>query len=225
MPVAPTPSTSSEEEQPPVRSHRLLIVLGVLAVLSAVIAAMVIFSSGASTAPPKDPVARVRAVDGSVTVGPVDAPTKVVVYEDFGSPASRSFDIASRDFLRLEAAQDDVLVEYRPVALLDDDYTRSALACWATVLATGKPGEALALHDLLLDTQASDPHDFVALAKKAGVQNSEVLEALAAPEEASARPAGVRTTPTVLVDDRPVTAASPNELADMVQRMVLRAAG
>jgi protein-disulfide isomerase len=222
MPVAPAPSRSSEEDQPPPRNQRLLIVLGVLGVLSAVIAAMVIFSSGASTAPPKDPVARVRAADGSVTVGSVDAPMKVVVYEDFGSPASRTFDIASRDFLRLEAAEDDVLVEYRPVALLADDYTRGALAAWRTVLGAGKPGEALVFHDLLLDNQDSGSHDFVAVAKKAGVRNSEVLEAVAAPGQASSRPAGVRTTPTVLVDDRPVTAASPNELADAVQRMVLR---
>lgn len=232
MPDAPTLPTSWEDDEPQPRSRRLLIVLGVLGVVSAVIAAMVVFSSGASTAPPKDSVARVWAGDGSVTVGPADAPTKVVVYEDFGSPASRTFEIASRDFLRLEAAEGDVLVEYRPVALFDTDYSTGALAAWSIVLGAGKPGEALAFHDLLLDRQrtATTPsEDFVALAKESGVKNSEVLEAVAAPGEASIGPAGdaaaaagVRTTPMVLVNGQPVTTASPNELADEVQRMVLK---
>lgn len=229
MPVAPTLSRSSRDGTPQ-RSRRLLIVLGVLGVVSAVVAAMVVFSSGASIAPPKDPVAQVRADDGSLTVGPADAPTKVVAYEDFGSPASRTFEIASRDFLRLEAAEGDVLVEYRPVALLASDYSTGALAAWSAVLAAGRPGEALAFHDLLLDRQPGvdvSPEDFVALAKEAGVTDGEVLEAVAAPGKVSTGSAGdaaaaVRTTPTVLVDDLPVSAASPDKLADAVQRLVLQ---
>jgi protein-disulfide isomerase len=221
--------TSPDDEEIPQRSRRLLIVLGVLGIVSAVVAAMVVFSSGGSTAPPKDPVAPVRAGEASVSVGRPVAETTVVVYEDFGSPESRTFEIASRDFLRLEAAEGDVVVEYRPVSLLGSDYSRRARAAWGTVLLAGTPEEALAFHDVLLDRlpDAAPAPDFVALAKQAGVRNSETLEALAAPATSApgAAPAGVRTTPTVLVDGEPVAAGTPNALADEVQRRVLQDAG
>jgi hypothetical protein len=70
--------------------------------------------------------------------------------------------------------------------------------------------------------------DLVALAKKAGVRSGQVLETVGALDvsppastQPTAVPAGVRTTPTVLINGKPVTAPSPTALADEVQRTVL----
>lgn len=233
MPSAPLAPIDSDAETPE-RNRRLLLVLGVLGAVSAVVAGAVIFSSGAESTPPKDPQALVRAEELSLAVGEPGATPQVVVYEDFSSAASRDFEIASRDFLRVEAAQGHVRVDYHPVTFSDDESAAAPLAAWETVLDRGTAQQALALHDLLFDRQPSgdgaSAADLVALAKKAEVRNSEVLEAVGALDlttavstQQTARTAGVRTTPTVLVDGRPVTAASPTALADEVQRLVLAA--
>ena len=99
-----------------------------LGAVSVVIAAVVIFSSGGSTTRPEEPEAKLRTSGESLIVGNSDAPTKVVVFEDFGDRQSREFEIASRDFLQVEAAQGDVHVEYRPFHLTDG-YSLWALEC------------------------------------------------------------------------------------------------
>src|ERR1700712_381933 len=100
MPAATPSSTTPGDEGPPERSRRLVLVLGILGALSAVIAGLAIFPSGASP-PPPEPQAQVRTTGQSLVVGRPGAPTKVVVYDDFGDPASRDFEIASRDFLKI----------------------------------------------------------------------------------------------------------------------------
>jgi len=231
MPVAPTTSTSTDDETPE-RNRRLVIVFGVLGAVSVVIAALVIFSSGASTTRPEDPEPQVRATDDALVLGQSGARTRVVVYEDFGSPESREFEIASRDFLRVEAAQGHALVEYHPVTLLDDDYSAGALGAWGRVLQDGRASQALALHDLLFDQQPesdeAEPRGYIALARQAGVKDGDVLDAVGAPDQSwlastgkAAEAAGVETTPTVLVDGNRLTAASPTALADRIQRMIL----
>lgn len=235
MPVAPSvPTSSGDDETPPQRSRLLFIVIAVVGTLSAVFAAVVIFSnSTAEKTPAKDPVAQVRAGDHSMSIGMTKAETKVVVYEDFGSADSRTFEISSRDFLRIEAARGDVVVEYLPVTLADADYSAGALASWGVVLQQGRAQQALALHDLLFDVQPSPGdtarQEFSALARKAGVKDSGVLDSLRAPDEAwaastrqEARAAGVSTTPSVRVDGKPLTASSPVALADELQRLVLK---
>jgi hypothetical protein len=234
MRVAPSVPTPAVDGEAPQRSRRLLIVLGGLAAVSAVFATLVIFSnSTAEPAEPKAPVAQVRAGDHSLAVGAPKAATRVVVYEDFGSADSRTFDISSRDFLRDEAARGGVVVEYHPVTLAGVDYSTDALAAWGAVLGRGRPKQALALHDLLFDLQPSpDDHaqqEFSALARKAGVKERDVLDAVGAPDRAwanstgpAARAAGVSTTPRVQVDGTPLAASSPVALADKVQRLILR---
>jgi len=231
MSVAPTTSTSTQDGETPERNRRLLIVLGALGAVSAVIAALVIFSSGASTTRPEDPRPQVRATDDALVMGQPGAPTKVVVYEDFGNPGSREFEMASRDFLRIEAAQGRTLVEYHPVTLLDDDFSAGALVAWGHVLQDGRASQALALHDLLFDQQpAADDatRQFIALARQAGVKDGDVLDAMGAPDQSwlastrkAADAAGVNTTPTVLVGGKRLTAASPTALADRIQQMIL----
>ena len=232
MPPDPTAPTLPEDEKPP-RSRRLLFGLVALGVVSAVIAGVVIFSSGGSTAPPKDPEAKLRAIGESLTVGNSDAPTKVVVYEDFGSPQSRDFETASRDFLRVEAAQGKALVEYRPFSL-DDGYSRSALEAWAAVLEGGTPKQALAFHDKLFDRQpvsgaaAPAASDLEAWAVDAGVDKGLASDAVDRSDpdfveaaRQAARAADVETVPTVLVDGKPFGSGNGVELADQLQRKIL----
>ena len=206
MPQDPTLPTSRDADGPPERSRRLLIALVVLGTVSVVIAAVVIASSGGSTTRAEDPEAELRAGGESLIVGNPDAPTKVVVFEDFGDPHSRDFEIASRDFLQVEAAQGDVLVEYRPFPLTDG-YSLLAIEAWAAVLEGGTATQAMAFHDELFDRRPD-----------AGAAAPEAAELEA---RRSAGAAGIETVPTVLIDGEPFGTGPGVELADRLQRRIL----
>ena len=206
--------------------------LGVLAALSVVIAALVIFSSGGGPAQRPEPTAEVTVGEQAVVIGPDDASAEVVVYEDFASPESREFEIASRDFLRIGAARGEVRVEYRPVPLSGSAYSTEAVRAWAAVLRAGTPTQALAFHDTLFDRQprpgAASPNQFLAWAQELGIDDAEVLDAMSEPDpdfaaaaREAARAAGVRRSPLVLVAGDPVTADSPTAVADRLQRLLL----
>lgn len=237
--TAPSTATSSAGgSAPEERNTRLLLVLAVLGVVSAVVAGVVIFSSGSDPAAPAEPVAQVRAAGATLVVGPDTAPVRVVVHEDLGSPADRAFDIASRDFLQIEAAAGRVRVEHVPAPATLRGYSAEAWAALAAVMRTGTAREALAFHALLLDRQPGSPgagsHQFIELAHEAGVRSPDVLAAVGAagaqgapvaPVVRAARVAaaksGITSTPYVVLDGRHVTAATPEALADEVQRLVL----
>ncbi len=226
-------STTQPPDQEPAseRNTVLLLAIGGLVAISAVIAGLVIFSSGEAPAEKPEPAASVRAGDQSMLVGKAGAATEVVVYEDFASPASREFEIASRDFLRIEAAQGRVQVEYRPFVSADVAYSREAVAAWLAVLGAGTPKQALAFHNVLFDRQpdpGSTEHDFAAWAKDAGIDDEDVLGSIDAPDEdgtakadQAAADAGVTSTPAVLVDGDPLTGGTPTQLADKLQRLLL----
>jgi protein-disulfide isomerase len=232
MPDAPPTSPSSDADSPPERNQRLLLVLGALAVVSAVIAGVVIFSSSGST-PAKEPVAQVRTSGGALVEGRASAPRKIEVYDDFGDPASREFEIASRDFLEVEAAQGHVLVEHHPYSVTAG-YSRQALEAWAAVVGHGSATQAKVFHDELFDRQPADqsaaptPAELEAWADQVGVDKGVVSEALASPDSAffdsaraSARAAGIEQPPTVLVDGSTLGRGTGIELADQLQRRIL----
>jgi protein-disulfide isomerase len=233
VPLDPTSPTSQEGDGPPERSRRLLLGIAVLVAVSAVIAGVVIFSSGGSTTRVEDPEARLRTSVESLIVGQPTAPTKVVVFEDFGNRQSREFEIASRDFLQVEAAQGDVLVEYHPFHLADG-YSRQALEAWAAVLENGTAEQAMAFHDELFDRQpaagaaAPTAAQLEGWAVDAGVEKGMVSDALEQPDSEfveaarqSARAAGIKTAPTVLVDGKPFGAGTGVKRADQLQRKIL----
>jgi protein-disulfide isomerase len=227
-------ATRPDPEPPVERNNVLLIVVGVLTALSVVIAALVIFSEGGGSATKPVARAQVRAVDAALVVGKDDAPTKVVVYEDFASQPSRELDIASRDFLKIEAARGRVRVEYRPFATGTDPYSAQAMAAWTGVLSAGTPNQALTFHNLLFDRQP-DPGsnvtpEFTSWAKEKGIDESKVLDAIGSPDQSliaqgsdAATAAGVSGTPMVIVNGKPFTAATPVALADKLQRLLLGA--
>ena len=166
--------------------RRVLITVAVLVVLAVIVTVGVLL--GGSKEQPVEPPATRRwrpAADGQALVAghATRRRTKVVVYEDFLCPYCREFESASRATLRAAAARGDAIVEYRPFHLLQDDYSTRALTAWAAVLEHGTPEQALKFHDLLYENQpyeadADKPgvEDLVALAKKAGVTDPEVLE-------------------------------------------------
>jgi protein-disulfide isomerase len=229
-----TTITPPDQETPAERNSVLLLVIGALVAISAVIAGLVIFSSGEAPAEKPEAQAPIRAGDLSLLVGKADARQKVVVYEDFASPGSRQFEIASRDFLRIEAARGRVQVEYRPFPAVAGDYSSGAMAAWTAVLTTGTPTQALSFHDVLFDRQpdsgALATDEFRALAKASGIDGASVLDAIGAPDREmltkasqAAREAQVSATPTVLVDGDPLTGDSPVQLSDKLQRLLLNA--
>lgn len=137
------------------RTRRLLMIVGIVVVLGAIIAAGVWFGSSGDdddAAATKD--LEVRAGEQSLILGPEDAETKVVVYEDFQCPYCRQFEQSTRDFLVEYAAEGVASVEYRPFPLLTDyPYSSRALNAFATVLENGTPEQAHELHDKLFDEQ------------------------------------------------------------------------
>jgi protein-disulfide isomerase len=210
-----------------------MLALATLGVASAVIAGVVIFYSGASTRSAEQPEAKVRTHGNSLVVGSPAAPTKVEVYEDFGNRQSRDFETASRDFLRIEAAQHKVVVEYAPFPR-GNGYSRRAIEVWGAVLETGTPKEALALHDELFDQQPTagsadpSPSDLEAWAVDAGVGKALAREAAERPDtdfagaaRKSVSAAGIQAAPTVLLNGKPVEATSGVLLADQLQRKIL----
>ncbi len=234
VPVPASPSSTVPPQEDPRRERNtvVLLVVGVLLAVSVVIAGLVVLSGGSEPATAPVPTATVSVEDQGLVVGPADAPATVVVHEDFGSPESRAFDIASRDFLRIEAARGVVQVRYLPFAGDEEGYSVAALQAWAGVIGAGTPEQALAFHDVLVDRQpqagAPVPDQFLAWAADAGIEDADVLDAIDAPDpafvdraDAAAAAAGVRRAPVVLLDGRPVSGPTPVAVAERLQRALL----
>ncbi|MGI9157612.1 MAG: DsbA family protein [Marmoricola sp.] len=217
------------------RNKRVAIAAGIVVLLAAIVAVGVQYSRGGSTAPrsSKSPAATVG--DHSLLVGnDENAKYRVVVYEDFLCPYCRQFEQATRDFLRQDAAEGKVLVEYRPFHLLQDPYSTRALNAWSAVLQKGTPAQALKFHDLLYDNQpyenASTKPDnakLKALAKQAGVTDASVLNAFDTADtsfftavQTAAKKANVTGTPTILVNGKPLTGSSVDDEAANLEKLI-----
>jgi len=134
-----------------------------------------------------------------------------------------------------QAADGEVLVEYRPFNLLEriSDYSPRAVNAFAVVLTESGPEVAKTFHDLLFENQPSESGPFpdnqalLDLAVEAGAEESEVSEGIL--EETmrdwvdaatqAAQEAGVQGTPTVLVDGQ-VVQGSPEEIIQAVRDAV-----
>ncbi len=216
------------------RNRRLLITGAIVVVLAAVVAAGVLLTGrGSSTSDTRTDVPA-AAQGEALVIGEGKGAPKVVVWEDFLCPYCREFEDASRSMLHDKAAKGDVVVEYRPFHLLQDDYSTRALNVWGAVLQEGTPQQALRLHDLLFENQpyeaANDKpgtDELVDLAKEAGVKDQAVLDAAAQEQPdfvrtatQAARDAGVTGTPTVTVDGKKVEGASIADMVDNLEAML-----
>ena len=152
-----------------------------------------------------------------VTIGPDDAPHKVVVYEDFLCPYCGELERATRERIDALASEGKVQVEYRPFDLLSriSDYSARAAGAFSIVLEESGPEVAKEFHDLLYDNQPSESGPFpesselADLAIEAGAGES-VRDAIEGDDGAAwvekatkaASDAGVQSTPTVIVDGK-----------------------
>ncbi len=220
------------------RRRRLGSVAGLVAVLALVIGGGYLLTerrSVTSVAPPPRGLRVVAASPPSLIVGnDPETPVKVVVYEDFLCPFCQAFENASRGFLRRDAEQGKVLVDYRPFQLLDDDYSKRALNAWSVVQHDATPRQTLLFHDLLYENQPyeSSAHkpsngELKKLARKAGVTSQKTLEAFDTEhtrmydaEMKAARDAGVRGTPTVLVNGELVPSANVDQIVNALKQAV-----
>ena len=170
-------------------------------------------TSGEVSAPP--------AGSGSygVAIGQKSAPHDVVIYEDFLCPYCGQLERASHEKLAALADQGKVYVEYRPINLLDTDYSVAAASAFKTVLDDAGPAAAKRFHDELYADQPSEGGPFpdsswlVDKAVAAGASRGAVSSAIEHTSEqgwveqasAMAHDSGVRSTPTVLLDGKVFT--------------------
>ena len=153
-----------------------------------------------------------------VTIGPSDAPDKVVIYEDFLCPFCG--ELEARTHVDLDKLADDgkVQVEYRPFNLLTQagDYSERSAGAFSIVLDQSGPQVAKKFHDLLYQNQPSESGPFpgddelVKLAVEAGADEADVRGPIqdgagsdwVARATRSAKEAGVRGTPTILLNGK-----------------------
>jgi protein-disulfide isomerase len=182
-------------------------------------------------------VSATPAGDGEhgVTMGDPDAPHSVVIYEDFLCPFCGQLEAESREELEQYAEDGSLLVEYRPFELLSgiSDYSGRATNAFAVVLEESGPEVAKAFHDLLFDNQPSESGPFpdnqalLDLAVEAGAEESAVSAGILEETSmdwvddatAAAAEAGVRGTPTVLVDGE-VVQGSPDDILGAIEEAV-----
>ncbi len=216
------------------RTRKMGMIVGIVAVLSAVVAAGTWLGGGTSTQTDNSSV-EVAAGSGSVIVGNAAAPVKVVIYEDFLCPYCRELEASTRDFLRENAAKGKVQVEYRPINLLRDfSYSARALNAWAAVLKNASPQAALELHDLFFEKQpyeqssdATTDADIAALVEEVGAGSEEVTAAIkvmdkeffaAADQVMQAQ--GIVGTPTVAINGKILSGLSVVQLRSQIENAV-----
>lgn len=200
--------------------RRLLTIGGVVLAMVIIIGGSVAFSLAKKNENDKrlEDAASGRS-DYGVTIGPDDAPNKVIIYEDFLCPYCGELEKRTRDDLARLAADGKVQVEYRPFDLLSQlgDYPIRAASAFSVVLEKAGPEVAKKFHDLLYENQPSekDPgavtnDDLVDLAVEAGAKESDVADAIrdvsnkdwVTEATAEAQKAGVSGTPTILLNGK-----------------------
>lgn len=169
------------------------------------------------------------STDYGVTIGSADAPHQVVIYEDFLCPFCGELEAQTGTQLSALADEGKVYVDYRPFQLFTDiDFSAQELNTFKVVLDAAGAEVAKAFHDELYADQPSESGPFpdddwlVAKAVKAGATEADVrpgIEGMTQQEwvdaaTKAATDAGVASTPTILVDDKPFTAeGSVDDLA------------
>jgi protein-disulfide isomerase len=204
-----------EQQRQEARRRNLMVGGVVLVLLVAIIGGFLISRSQDTTTAVAAPATGSRY---GVTVGPANAPHDVVVYEDFLCPYCGQLEATTRDDLARLASEGKVRVEYRPFELLSSLGTYSARSAGAFAIVLDKSGPAVAkkFHDLLYENQPDEKGPFpdnaalVKLAVRAGARESAVKAAIEGADDSrwvtqatqAALDAGVRSTPTVLLDGK-----------------------
>ncbi|QZY28330.1 DsbA family protein [Nocardioides coralli] len=213
------------------RKERLTYVLVVGVVLAVVVGGYLLIRALNDTS---DTAAAPEGASGEygIVLGQEDAPTEVVIYEDFLCPFCAQLEGVLGDQLDTAIEQGDVRVEFRTLNFLSQagDYSLRAANAFAAVSETAGPEAAKEFHDLVFAEQPSESGPFpdddflVEKAVEAGADEGEVrplIEDLGFEgwvedgTEAASRD-GIRQTPTVLVDGQRTVGESPQQIASEV---------
>ena len=205
------------EQQREERRRRNLMVGGVVGVILVIVLGGYFVSRSLDTTTDVD--APAAGSEFGLTIGPDDAPNKVIIYEDFLCPFCGELEAATRDDLAQLAADGKVQVEYRPFDLLGggDESSYSVRSAGAFSIVLDKSGATVAkkFHDLLFENQPDErassfpkSSELADLAVEAGAEESQVRDPIEADEgnawvvkaTKAAGDAGVRSTPTVLLN-------------------------
>lgn len=214
------------------RRRRLVVIsLSVVAVLAAVIVTAIVVQN--SRKPPSAPATAVPNTTSNygILVGQPTAPVHVVVYEDFQCPYCKAFESTSADTLKQYVAAKKISVEYRPIALLDQNsttqYSTRSLNAAACVTAQGGSAAFLKFHDLLYANQPAEgsagltDSQLIQYAAQAGASGSTVqlcinnlkYRAWTVGATDAFSKAGFSGTPTVTINGQPFTnTGSPQAL-------------
>ncbi|HSX68146.1 DsbA family protein [Nocardioides sp.] len=235
----PTPAERAaavrRTEEAASRRRNLYVVAAVAAVLALVVTIGVLVQGRRdTTGAAVDTVPSGVTAEHGVVVGEEDAERTVVIYEDFQCPACGLLESATSEAVRQGVADGTVKVEYRIVSFLDrasaNAYSsRAANAALAVHEVAGADAFA-AFHDALFAAQPEEGtagptnDELIEQAVKAGAGRAEVTPLIedgtfdawvVAATDAMSK-AGVRSTPTAIIDGTP--AADPTaELLAAVQ--------
>lgn len=210
------------------RRRTTLAIVGVVVVMAVIVATGFLLSNRDSG--PTDAAADPSTGEAtSVSIGQTGAAHQVVIWEDFLCPFCGELEKQTRDRLASAADGGKVRVTYRPFNLLQTDYSQQSLEVFAATQRSAGDEVAKRLHDLLYAQQPdeSTPEawpsqgDLVDLAVQAGADRAEVQGAIdsgdattwADASTQAAQDAGVRSTPTVLLDGNEVTGRTVDDIA------------
>jgi len=211
------------------RRRTTLSIIGVVVAMAVIVAGGFLLSQRKGGGPGKEAASTPASGTTSVTIGPADAPHQVVIWEDFLCPFCGELEKRTSDRLAAAAADGKVQVTYRPFNLLDTDYSQESLEVFAATQRSAGDEVAKKLHDLLYAQQPeeSEPDawpsqdELIDLAVQAGADRTKVKDAVdggdagtwADASTRAAADAGVRSTPTVLVDGSEASGRTVDDIA------------
>ncbi|WP_426565765.1 thioredoxin domain-containing protein [Angustibacter sp. McL0619] len=167
----------------------------------------------------------------TIVVGSPSATVLVTAYEDFQCPVCKQFEQTSGPVLLAYLNQQQIKMNYRPIAFLDSasttNYSTRALNSAGCVVDT-KLDAFQAYHKLLFENQPAEgsaglPNSkLIELAKQAGAGdisacvNAETFKGWTVAVTDQASKDGVNGTPTVKVNEQVLTNPSPTELKSAI---------
>lgn len=218
------------EQERKEKQRRLLTIGGVVVALLLVVGAGFWLQSRAGKVDETAAVPQGATSDYGLKLGDAGADHEVVIYEDFICPACKSFEDAFGDTLDTAVSDGRASVEYRPLNFLKQfgDYSQRTANAFAVVLDASGPDVAKEFHDILYAEQPAENGDhpdnawLIEKAVEAGASEADVadgiedlaFEAWVDNGEKAATSAGIRGTPTVIVDGEAIDAST---LAEALQ--------
>jgi protein-disulfide isomerase len=219
-----------KEQQRAERRRQLNVVVSVMAVLAVVVGVGVWLMSRSD----ETSNSTVSDSEYALVVGPDDAATKVVIYEDFLCPACAYFESITSEKLQAAADAGKVQIEYRPFFFLQQfgDYSARAANAFRAVWVDAGPEAAKEFHDAIFADQPAESGPFpdddwlVQHAVDAGADEAKVRPAIEDMEyqkwvdQATKEASIVRATPTVYVDGEILETSTLDEKAAQLFTMI-----